>query len=117
MEGQLVEIGGIENHVHLLVRLNKVAFLEDLVRTVKARSSQWIRQTFPHIPSFKWQQGYGSFSVSFSQLDVLIKYIRNQEEHHKTESFEDEYTGFLRKQNIPYDRRFVIDIKPPEQDG
>ena len=113
MEGRLVEIGGTENHVHLLIGLNKVALLEDLVRTAKARSTLWVRQTFPQKQYFGWQQGYGSFSVSFSQLDVLINYIRNQEEHHKTESFEDEFTSFLRKMQIQYDERFVLDNEKP----
>ena len=90
-------VGGTENHVHLLVGFSPSINISDLVRDVKNYSSKFINQNKLKNYKFVWQEGFGVFSYSSSQLDVIYNYIKNQEEHHKSKSFEDEYLGFLRK--------------------
>ncbi len=105
--GKLLAIGGVADHVHLLVSINQQTALADLVRVIKTNSSKWIHETFPNLRSFAWQDGYGAFSVSASNVDRVKHYIANQEEHHRTLSFEQEFVAFLRKHQIPYDERYL----------
>jgi len=93
----VLAVGGTANHVHLLIVLPAETALADAVRTLKANSSRWMRETSP---SFAWQQGYGAFSVSPSQLERVKQYIVNQPAHHRTRSFEQEFLAMLQAANI-----------------
>jgi putative transposase len=106
--GNLLEIGGMPDHVHLLVELSSLDKFSHFVRDVKASSSLWIHKNFPDLKDFAWQEGYGSFSVSFSAVESVKKYILNQEQHHSTMSFEKEFLTFLKLLNVKYDERFVL---------
>ncbi len=100
----VLAVGGTANHVHLLIILPAETALADAVRTLKANSSRWMRETSP---SFAWQQGYGAFSVSPSQLERVTRYIANQPAHHRTRSFEQEFLAMLQAANIK-------DNRPPD---
>ena len=106
-DGKLMEAGGTFDHVHLLVGLSLPDKFSDLVRDVKTNSSLWLKKNSTQ-QYFAWQEGYGSFSVSYSSLEKVKHYIKNQEEHHKTKSFDEEYLQLLKKHKIPYDTRFVL---------
>ena len=93
----VLAVGGIANHVHVLFVLPAETALAEAVRTLKANSSRWMRETSP---SFAWQQGYGAFSVSPSQLERVKQYIANQPAHHGTRSFEQEFLSMLQAANI-----------------
>ncbi len=105
----LLEIGGIANHVHLLVELSNLDHFTALIRNTKASSSSWLKQEFPECRQFAWQDGYGSYSVSYSQIERVREYIKNQEEHHKTQTFEEEYLKLLNACDVQYDMRYVFD--------
>ena len=106
--GKLLEIGGMSDHVHLLIELSLLDKFSHFIRDLKASSSQWIHKNFPNLHDFAWQEGYGSFSVSYSALQHVQKYIQNQEQHHATMSFEEEYLKFLKHHHVKYDERFVL---------
>ena len=97
---QALAVGGTENHVHILMVLSADAKLSDTVRTLKANSSRWVRETSS---LFGWQEGYGAFSVSPSQLNRVKHYIRNQAEHHRKRSFEDEFLAMLQAANMHFE--------------
>lgn len=103
----LMEFGGTENHVHLLLILNKTLSISEMVGKVKSNTSRWMHQR--HGKDFYWQQGYGAFSVSQSKIDVVKHYIQNQIEHHKKTTFEDEFRIFLKAYDIEWDERYVWD--------
>ncbi len=105
---KLLFINGVEDHVHLLLAMPLNMLIPDLIEKIKPISTKWLNKTFPEIKGFKWQEGYGAFSVGKSNLQEVIKYIENQEEHHKKISFEEEFLGFLKAQGIPYDRKFAL---------
>lgn len=105
--GSLVEIGGIHDHVHLAVRLKADMSLADIVRRIKANSSKWVNERPDQKIRFQWQEGYGAFTVSQSQLDKLLQYIRTQEEHHRKKTFQEELVEFLRKQKIDYREEYL----------
>ena len=94
---QVLAVGGTADHVHIMIALPAETALADAVRTLKANSSRWMRETSP---SFAWQQGYGAFSVSPSQLERVKHYIANQPAHHRTRSFEQEFLTMLQAANI-----------------
>ena len=98
-------VGGIDDHVHLLYRLPASVALSKSVYWVKPSSSKWMKQ---FVPDFDWQEGYGGFSVSVSNLKTVIKYIRNQGSYHKKISFQQEYLALLKKHNVEYDPRYVV---------
>jgi len=106
-ECECYRVGGVEDHVHLAIRLSRSLTISDFVRVLKQTSSKWMKNQ--GVADFQWQLGYGSFSVSPSHLNVLLDYIENQEEHHKKETFQDEYRRILDKYNIEYDERYVWD--------
>lgn len=105
--GVLLSIGGVEDHVHLLVRWRTDGAVADLMRNVKARSSRWVHETFPALAAFAWQDGYGVFSVSKSREDDVKRYIAGQAEHHATEEFKMELLRLLRKHGVEFDERYV----------
>lgn len=100
-------IGGVEDHVHILCRLGKTIEIATLVRELKRDSSKWIKENNTALDDFHWQAGYGAFSVSPSHIDALVKYIRNQEEHHHRESFQDEFRWICKKYGVEFDERYV----------
>ena len=109
LHGIPIQIGGIEDHVHLLVTLRQETALAVFMRELKAGSSRWVHDTFPAIAGFWWQAGYGAFTVSHSAVDAVMLYIFKQEEHHKTQSFQDEYRTLLIKHDIPFDEQYLWD--------
>jgi putative transposase len=108
-KGVLYDIGGVEDHVHLYLRWRTDAAVADLMRTVKARSSQWVHETFPDLAAFAWQEGYAVFSVSKSQEPVVKQYITRQAEHHSRANFQTELLEMLRRHEIEFDERYVFD--------
>lgn len=108
---KLIAIGGIENHVHILIGLKPNIALSDLVRDIKANSSRFINEKRFVKGKFSWQEGFGAFSYSHSQLDNVIRYIQNQEEHHKTSNFKDEYLKFLKKYEVDFDKKHLFDFE------
>ncbi len=108
-KGTLYEVGGTSDHVHLLVRWRTDASIADLLRNVKSRSSLWIHQTFPTQRAFAWQEGYGAFSVSESRAPAVRDYIANQERHHRTDTFEEEFVRLLKLHDVEYDERYLWD--------
>jgi REP element-mobilizing transposase RayT len=105
----LLAAGGIADHVHLLISLGRELAIADAVRLLKANSSGWIHDTFPDRQVFAWQVGYGAFSVSYSNLKVVKRYIANQEKHHRRRTFQEEYREFLVKHDVEFDERYVWD--------
>jgi putative transposase len=110
-ESPPLEVGGVADHVHLLVRLGKSVSVAELVRDLKRASSHWIKpkSSDPYVQDFHWQAGYGAFSLSPSHLEAAREYVRNQEEHHRQESFQDELRRLCRKYGIEIDERFAWD--------
>lgn len=104
-------IGGIENHVHLLLGIPPTMAVSPAVKLIKGGPSVWIKETFPGLLGFGWQDGYGAFSVSKSQVPEVVEYIRGQREHHRVKSFEEEYRAVLDKHEIQYDERYVFDAE------
>ncbi|MCH7728868.1 MAG: IS200/IS605 family transposase [Planctomycetes bacterium] len=107
--GKLIRAGGTADHVHLLFQLDTTKSFAEVMRAIKANSSKWIHETFPDSGAFAWQSGYAAFTVSKSAMPDVTRYIENQQEHHRTQSFEDEFKAFLRRHEIEFDDRFVID--------
>jgi putative transposase len=96
------EIGGMEEHVHMLIQLPAVLSLSDTVLEIKTSSSLWMGR------NFAWQRGFGAFSVSASNVIAVTRYIRTQEAHHKKLSFEQEFVAFLKKHGVEFDPRYVF---------
>jgi REP-associated tyrosine transposase len=101
----VVAAGGTSNHLHLLILLPQTMTLAKAMQELKANTSRWMRETSS---KFQWQEGYGAFSVSQSQRETVANYIANQAEHHRTRSFEQEFSALLRRSGIQYDSRFVF---------
>ena len=108
LDGAPIQIGGMPDHIHILTSLPKTMSLADFVRTIKSKSSKWIKALDESYQSFAWQEGYGAFSVSSSLLNKTIKYIQGQEEHHRKRTFIEEYKLFLEAYGIDYDERFAF---------
>ena len=102
-------VGGVEDHTHSLFALSRTHSIASVVKEVKRTSSGWIKTTSCRMSKFYWQGGYGSFSVSQSNLTDVICYIENQEEHHKRVTFQDEYRAFLKAYGIEFDELYVWD--------
>lgn len=105
---QVLRVGGTGNHVHALVMFSKTETVAHVVEEMKRNSSRWIKTLSPVYENFAWQGGYAAFSVSQSQVDTVLNYIGNQMEHHKKQSFEEEYLAFLRLNKVEYDERYVF---------
>ena len=105
-EGTFVHaIGGTDDHLHCLLQLPPTQDLARAINAIKSNSSRWMRQSSR---LFVWQEGYAAFSVSASQLPTVIRYVRNQEAHHRKMSIEDEFLALLRKHGVDYDPKFVL---------
>lgn len=105
---KLIAINNMPDHLHLLVGLRPDAALSDLVRDVKAGSSKFVNERRWVVGRFSWQEGFGAFSYSRSQLGTVIRYIENQPKHHAKKSFREEYLEMLEKFGVEYDRRYVF---------
>jgi putative transposase len=100
-----LQIGGYDDHVHLLLGVKPTNVIADLVREIKKASTQWVEHTF--VRKFGWQDGYGAFSVTPRDVPGLTRYIQNQEEHHKTRTFQEEYVAMLAAYEVEYDPRYL----------
>jgi putative transposase len=107
--GWLLALGGMPDHVHLLVRLKPDMQVSDTVRDIKANSSKWAHERKILPADFAWQTGYAAFTVSESQEGAVRSYIQNQERHHRRATFEEELITLLRKHRIEFDRAYVLD--------
>ena len=104
-----LQVGGVEDHVHLLFGLSRTRTVAQVVENVKTSSSKWIKTKGPAFTEFHWQAGYGVFSVSQSNADAVIQYIQSQEEHHRKMTFQEEYRRFLKMYRVSYDEEYVWD--------
>lgn len=109
LECNPLQVGGYRDHVHILCLLSKKVTLVKLIEDVKSSSSKWIKTKDEKFSNFYWQRGYGAFSVNPTEIEVVKNYIQNQEEHHKTKSYQDEFKAFLNKYNIDYNEDYVWD--------
>ena len=105
---KLLQIGGMSDHIHVLFGMRPVQSLSDLMQDIKGGSSLWINKKRFMTGKFSWQEGYGAFSYGKSQIDEVIKYIKNQEKHHKKRDFEEEYLEFLKLFEIEFDERYTL---------
>jgi REP element-mobilizing transposase RayT len=105
--GRAVVVGGVADHVHLLVDQPPRFPISDLVRDTKANSSAWMRMEFPGLSAFAWQTGYGAFSVSSSNAGRVERYIATQEEHHRTQTFQEEFEALLRRHQLRADDPYL----------
>jgi len=106
--GHMLAAGGIDDHIHIYTDYPKTTSLSQFVNTIKSVSSKWLRETYPSLAGFRWQTGYSAFSVTGRGDQALIAYIANQERHHRTRSFEEEYLHFLEIHKVTYDHRYVF---------
>ena len=104
-----IQVGRVEDHVHVLCRLSKTITVADLLHGLKRESSKWLKMQARVLEDFYWQGGYGAFSVSASQADGVKEYIAMQEEHHRTISFQDEFRRLCQKHGVEIDERYVWD--------
>ena len=106
-EMKALQIGGMPDHVHVILGLPPTQTVSKTMQQLKGGSSKWIKETFPRMCGFGWQDGYGAFTVSKSNLPETIKYVQDQREHHRVKSFQEEYLAFLIRHGIEYDERYV----------
>jgi REP element-mobilizing transposase RayT len=107
-EQKLIAINGMPDHIHVLIGMKPSCCLSDLVREIKKSSNDFINQKRLSKFRFRWQEGYGAFSYSHSQIDAVAKYILNQKEHHKKVTFKQEYIDFLKKFEIEHDEKYLF---------
>jgi putative transposase len=109
LECQPIIVGGVEDHVHILSTLSRTCEASEMVKEVKRGSSLWLKTKSPELQDFAWQNGYGMFSIGFSQIGSVRDYIAGQEAHHRRVSFQDEFRQFLRRYEIEFDEQYVWD--------
>jgi len=102
-----LQIGGFDDHIHALVMAPPTIAPSQIAQYIKGDSSKWIHETFPELGDFAWQEGYGAFTVSKSNLESVVAYTQKQREHHQKRSFQDEYREFLKNNGIAFDERYV----------
>ena len=106
LDGVPGAVGGMADHVHLLVGLRATHTLADVLREIKSVSSKWVHEEVG-VGSFAWQEGYGGFTVSASQLEKVRRYIQQQAEHHRTRTFREEYLALLQRVGVEFDERYL----------
>lgn len=104
-----LQVGGIEDHVHMFFGISRTRSIAEVTEGVKTSSSKWIKTKDSKYRNFHWQKGYGAFSVSQSDADAVIEYIRNQPRHHERMSFQEEYRRLLELHRISFDEKYVWD--------
>ena len=109
LEAPALIVGGVADHVHILCRQSKNLAVAVLVRELKRESSKWIKEQAPALAEFRWQAGYGAFSISPSHVKLLPPYIANQEEHQRKVTFQDEFRKLCKKYDVAIDERYVWD--------
>ena len=102
-----IEVGGVEDHVHILLSLPSTMAVAKALQLVKGGSSKWIHETFPTQRLFAWQEEYGAFSVSVSQPDKAIEYSKGQAKHHRKMTFQEEFLALLKRHHVEYDERYL----------
>lgn len=112
---KLMIINGMPDHLHLLIGLKPDCNLSDLVRDIKANSSKWINENKLVAGKFEWQKGFGAFSIGQSQVPRVVKYILNQEEHHRKKAFRKEYIGLLNAYQIDFKTKYIFDCVAPTE--
>ena len=105
---KLIAINSMPNHVHIFIGMKPIQSVSDLLQDIKGCSSTWINEKGFVRGHFNWQSGYGAFSYSHSQIDTVVKYIQNQQKHHKKKTFRQEYIEFLEKFHVDYDERYIF---------
>ena len=105
---KLIAINGISDHIHVFIGYKPHQLIPELLQDVKGNSSKWINERQFVTGKFQWQEGYGAFSYSHSQIDAVVKYIQNQDEHHRKKSFQEEYSDFLNRFNVLHDERNIM---------
>jgi len=103
--GRMIIAGGDADHIHLLASIGRIDIAE-LIGDIKRDTSSWIKKQDPRLSGFYWQRGYGAFSIGQSQVPTVSRYIRNQKEHHRTQSYQDEFRSLCRKYEIEIDERY-----------
>jgi putative transposase len=103
-----IQIGGMPDHVHLVVGLPTTLSMSEALHLIKGGSSKWIKEELPGMRGFAWQDGYSAFTVSQSNLAEVVSYVKNQHEHHRVKTFQEEYLAFLEKHGLEYERRYVF---------
>lgn len=102
-----LSIGGVEDHVHLLLSIPSTLSIASSMQLIKGGSSKWVHEVFPECSEFEWQAGYGALSIGISQVSDTKIYIENQREHHRIKTFQEEYIAILERHGIEYDPRYV----------
>ena len=110
-KGQLIEIGGMEDHLHLLVDFSPARSISETIRDVKANASRWAKEYSTTGYGFEWQKGYSAFTVSHSQRESVRRYIRNQPAHHRVKTFREEYMEFLKQHDIKFESRYLFETE------
>ena len=105
---KLIAIKGVPNHLHIAVGYKPHQLIPELLQDIKGNSSKWINQRKFITGKFNWQEGYGAFSFSHSQIDNVVRYINHQERHHKKQTFREEYIQLLKRYNIQYDEKYIL---------
>ena len=105
---KLIKAGGIDDHLHLLVSLPSTITIARAIQYIKGGSSRWIHETYGNMKDFAWQEGYGAFTIGVSQIDRTIKYITNQEEHHRKKTLRKEFIDFLNYHEIDYEEKYLL---------
>jgi putative transposase len=108
-KGRAIEIGGVADHVHILAYFSPSTSVSDMIRDIKSISSGWVNDQRFLRGRFEWQIGFAAFSVSYSVIETVRKYILDQESHHQVKTFEDEYIAFLERHGIEFDRRYLFE--------
>jgi len=104
-----IEVGGVEDHVHILLSIPATMSISKAMQLIKGGSSKWVHETFPEHREFAWQEKYGAFSVSESRVESVVEYIGGQEEHHRKMTFQEEFVALLKKHHVEYDERYLWD--------
>ena len=109
LRGRFVVGNGGSDHVHLLFSLPAVVCVAEAMRVIEANSSKWVHESFGNLSKFRWQTGYGAFTVGRQEIQRIVRYIENQETHHHKTSFQEEYISLLEEHGIEYDERYIWD--------
>lgn len=106
-KAKLISAGGMSDHIHLYASMPSTISIADFVNAIKSNSSRWIHESSSRLRGFAWQEGYGAFSVSKSEEGRVVRYIANQQEHHRKRTFKEELIGLLERHGIEYDKRYI----------